>query len=98
MSGKYENDTKKSLKEYQEWVDSLVSPDELSKRLEELFKRPISIRSIARERKIGLPVGAIIRGKPLYCLPDVLKYFMRKAEDQNLKNIKKLKESINCQK
>jgi len=97
MSEKYENDTHKSLKEYQEWVDSLISPDELSKRLEKLFKRSMPIRSIARERKSGLPVGAIVCGRPLYHLLDVLKYFRTKAEDENKLKMKELKEATNCQ-
>lgn len=73
----------KGSEAYQEWFKKLLTAQELSKKLSEIFKKQVSIRSIARERKAGLSVSAIVRGRPMYDLPAVLGYFKAMADKEN---------------
>lgn len=72
-------------KERAKFLSTLLKPIELAAKVKEHFDTPINTRHIARLRKKGLPVAAIVAGRPLYDPEKVFDWFEKQADKENSK-------------
>jgi hypothetical protein len=77
--------------ERKKYLSTLLKPIDLAKKINDNLNLGISLnaRHIARLRLRGLPVAAIVAGRPLYDPEKVFKWFEKQADKENLKKEKK---------